>query len=246
VLDLLRANYTFVNERLARHYGIPNVYGSRFRRVTLDDNGVRRGLLGHGSILTVTSYANRTSPVLRGKWIMENLLGTQPPPPPENVPPLTENPVGKMLSMRERMTLHRASPACASCHQLIDPAGLSLENFDAIGRWRTRSEAGTPIDASGGLPDGSTFEGATGLRQALLARPELVVGNAVEKLLTYSLGRGLDHHDAPAVRKITREAAGSDYRFSSLILGIVRSTPFRMRMKSVEPLQSASKDPPLQ
>ncbi|HEY7443675.1 MAG TPA: DUF1592 domain-containing protein [Vicinamibacterales bacterium] len=231
VLDLLRANYTFVNERLARHYGIPNVYGSRFRRVTLDDNGVRGGLLGHGSILTVTSYANRTSPVLRGKWIMENLLGTQPPPPPENVPPLTDNPVGRMLSMRERMTIHRANPACASCHQLIDPAGLSLEHFDAIGRWRTRSEAGTPIDASGGLPDGTTFEGASGLRQALLARPELVVGTTVEKLLTYALGRGLDHHDAPAVRKITREAAGHDYRFSSLILGIVGSTPFRMRMK---------------
>jgi hypothetical protein len=234
VLDLLRANYTFVNERLARHYGIPNVYGSRFRRVTLEDNTVRGGLLGHGSILTVTSYANRTSPVLRGKWIMENLLGTQPPPPPESVPPLTENPVGRMLSMRERMTIHRANPACASCHQLIDPAGLSLENFDAIGRWRTRSEAGAPIDASGGLPDGTTFEGASGLRQALLARPELVVGNTVEKLLTYALGRGLDHHDAPAVRKITREAAGTDYRFSSLVLGIVRSTPFRMRMKGGE------------
>ncbi|RPH59770.1 MAG: DUF1592 domain-containing protein [Acidobacteria bacterium] len=235
VLDLLRANYTFVNERLARHYGIPNVYGSRFRRVTLDDNSVRGGLLGHGSILTVTSYANRTSPVLRGKWIMENILGTQPPPPPENVPPLTDNPVGKMLSMRERMALHRVNPACASCHQLIDPAGLSLENFDAVGRWRTRSEAGTPIDASGGLPDGSTFDGASGLRQALLARPELVVGNAIEKLLTYALGRGLDYHDAAAVRRITRDAVTHDYRFSSLVLGIVRSTPFRMRMKSVEP-----------
>jgi Protein of unknown function (DUF1592)/Protein of unknown function (DUF1588)/Protein of unknown function (DUF1585)/Protein of unknown function (DUF1587)/Protein of unknown function (DUF1595)/Planctomycete cytochrome C len=235
VLDLLRANYTFVNERLARHYGIPNVYGSRFRRVTLDDNSVRGGLLGHGSILTVTSYANRTSPVLRGKWIMENILGTQPPPPPENVPPLTDHPVGKMLSMRERMALHRVNPACASCHQLIDPAGLSLENFDAVGRWRTRSEAGTPIDASGGLPDGSTFDGASGLRQALLARPELVVGNAIEKLLTYALGRGLDYHDAAAVRRITRDAVTHDYRFSSLVLGIVRSTPFRMRMKSVEP-----------
>ncbi|MGH9146065.1 MAG: DUF1592 domain-containing protein [Vicinamibacterales bacterium] len=232
VLDLLRANYTFVDERLARHYGIPNVYGSRFRRVTFDDTSVRGGLLGHGSILTVTSYANRTSPVLRGKWILENMLGTQPPPPPENVPPLTDNPVGKVLSMRERMAAHRANPACSSCHQLIDPAGLSLENFDAVGRWRARSEAGTPIDASGGLPDGSTFEGVDGLRQALLARPGLFVGNTIEKLLTYALGRGLDHYDAAAVRKITHEAESQDYRFSSLVLGIVRSTPFRMRMKA--------------
>jgi hypothetical protein len=180
----------------------------------------------------VTSYANRTSPVLRGKWILENMLGTQPPPPPENVPPLTDNPVGKVLSMRERMAAHRANPACSSCHQLIDPAGLSLENFDAVGRWRARSEAGTPIDASGGLPDGSTFEGVDGLRQALLARPGLFVGNTIEKLLTYALGRGLDHYDAAAVRKITHEAESQDYRFSSLVLGIVRSTPFRMRMKA--------------
>ena len=156
VLDLLRANYTFVNERLARHYGIPNVYGSRFRRVTLGEDSVRGGLLGHGSILTVTSYANRTSPVLRGKWILENILGTPPPPPPPNVPPLKDNgAAGKVLSMRERMAQHRANPACSGCHQLMDPAGLSMENFDAIGRWRTRTEAGTAVDASGGLPDGS-------------------------------------------------------------------------------------------
>jgi hypothetical protein len=230
ILDLLRANYTFVNERLARHYGIPNVYGSRFRRVNFDSTSARGGLLGQGSILTVTSYANRTSPVLRGKWILENLLGTQPPPPPENVPPLTENPVGRVLSMRERMAAHRVNPACSSCHQLIDPAGLSLEEFDAVGRFRTRSEAGAAIDASGGLPDGTTFDGAAGLRQALLARPELFVGTAVEKLMTYALGRGLDHHDAAAVRKIRRDAAKQDYRFSSLVLGIVRSVPFQMRM----------------
>jgi hypothetical protein len=235
LLDLLRANYTFVNERLARHYGIPNVYGSRFRRVNFDSTNARGGLLGQGSILTVTSYANRTSPVLRGKWILENLLGTQPPPPPENVPPLTENPVGRVLSMRERMAAHRVNPACSSCHQLIDPAGLSLEEFDAVGRFRTRSEDGAAIDASGGLPDGTTFDGAAGLRQALLARPELFVGTAVEKLMTYALGRGLDHHDAAAVRKIIRDAAKQDYRVSSLVLGIVRSVPFRMRMKSVDP-----------
>jgi hypothetical protein len=230
VLDLLRANYTFVNERLARHYGIRNVYGSRFRRVNFDSTSARGGLLGQGSILTVTSYANRTSPVLRGKWILENLLGTQPPPPPENVPPLTENPVGRVLSMRERMAAHRLNPACSSCHQLIDPAGLSLEQFDAVGRFRTRSEAGAAVDASGGLPDGTTFDGAAGLRQALLARPELFVGTAVEKLMTYALGRGLDHRDAAAVRKIIRDAAKQDYRFSSLVLGIVRSVPFQMRM----------------
>ena len=151
-LDLLRANYTFVNERLARHYGIPNVYGSRFRRVSLGEDSVRGGILGHGSVLTVTSYANRTSPVLRGKWILENIVGTPPPPPPQNVPPLKDTDAeGRVLSMRERMAQHRASPACAGCHQLMDPAGLSMENFDAIGRWRIRTESGSAVDASGGL-----------------------------------------------------------------------------------------------
>ena len=230
VLDLLRAKYTFVNERLARHYGIPNVYGSRFRRVTLPDDSVRAGLLGHGSILTVTSYANRTSPVLRGKWILENILGTPPPPPPPNVPPLQDTAAaGKVLSMRERMAQHRANPACSGCHQLMDPAGLSMENFDAIGRWRTRTEAGTPVDSSGGLPGGSTFEGVAGLRSALLNRPDPFVTTVAEKLLTYALGRGLEYYDAPAVRAIAREAKGSDYRFSSLVLGIVNSNPFQMR-----------------
>ena len=230
VLDLLRADFTYVNERLARHYGIPNVYGSRFRRVELGEDSVRGGLLGHGSILTVTSYANRTSPVLRGKWILENLLGTPPPPPPPNVPALTDTAAnGKSLSMRERMSQHRANPACAGCHQLMDPAGLSMENFDAIGRWRSRTEAGTAVDASGGLPGGATFDGVRGLRAALLNRPELFVGTVTEKLMTYALGRGMEHYDAPSVRAIAREARKSDYRFSSLVMGIVQSPPFQLR-----------------
>lgn len=229
VLDLLRANYTFLNERLAKHYGIPNVYGSRFRRVELPDESHRGGLLTHGSILTVTSYATRTSPVLRGKWILENILGTPPPSPPANVPPLGENKIGKTLSMRERMVQHRANPACSSCHQLMDPAGLSMENFDPIGRWRMRTEAGTAVDASGSLPDGAAFEGVAGLRQALLAHPDLFVSTLTEKLMTYALGRGLEYNDAPAVRKIVRDARVSGDRFSSLVLGIVKSTPFQMR-----------------
>jgi hypothetical protein len=230
VLDLLRADYTFVNERLAKHYGIPNVYGSRFRRVTLPPGSPRGGLLGQGSVLTVTSYANRTSPVLRGKWILENIMGTPPPPPPPNVPALKDtNGDGRVLSMRERMAQHRANPVCASCHQMMDPAGLSMENFDAIGRWRTKTEAGTAVDASGGLPDGSSFTGVRGLRAALLTRPELFVGTLTEKLMTYALGRGLEYYDAPAVRAVTRHTRGEDYRFSSLVLGIVKSDPFQMR-----------------
>jgi hypothetical protein len=230
-LDLLRANYTYVNERLAKHYGIPNVYGSRFRRVSLGDDSVRGGILGHGSVLTVTSYANRTSPVLRGKWILENIAGTPPPPPPPNVPLLQDTDgEGRVLSMRDRMVRHRASAACSSCHQLMDPAGLSMENFDAIGRWRTRTESGSAVDASGGLPDGSTFTGVSGLRDALLRRPELFVGTLTEKLMIYGLGRGLEHHDSPAIRAIVRNAQAQDYRFSALVLGIVRSDPFQMRM----------------
>jgi hypothetical protein len=230
-LDLLRANYTFVNERLARHYGIPNVYGSRFRRVALGEDSVRSGILGHGSILTVTSYANRTSPVLRGKWILENIVGTPPPPPPANVPLLQETDAqGRVLSMRERMVQHRSRPECASCHRLMDPAGLSMENFDAIGRWRTRTESGSAVDASGGLPDGLEFNGVSGLRTALLRRPELFVATLTEKLMTYGLGRGLEYSDAPSVRAIGRDAQARDYRFSSLVLGIVRSDPFQMRM----------------
>jgi hypothetical protein len=230
-LDLLSGNYTFVNERLAKHYGLPNVYGSRFRRVSLGENSTRGGILGHGSVLTVTSYANRTSPVLRGKWILENIVGTPPPPPPQNVPPLKDTDSdGRLLSMRERMAQHRASPACAGCHQLMDPAGLSLENFDAIGRWRARTEAGSAVDTSGGLPDGSTFTGMSGLRAALLRKPELFVSTLTEKLLTYGLGRGVEYYDAPAVRDIVRDARARDYRFSSLVLGIVSSDPFQMRM----------------
>ena len=230
-LDLLRANYTFVNERLAKHYGIPNVYGSRFRRVTLGEDSVRGGLLGHGSILTVTSYANRTSPVLRGKWILENIVGTPPPPPPANVPLLQETDAqGRVLSMRERMVQHRSRPECASCHRLMDPAGLSMENFDAIGRWRTRTESGSAVDASGGLPDGSEFTGMSGLRTALLRRPELFASTLTEKLMTYGLGRGIEYSDASSVRAIVRQAQAQDYRFSSLVLGIVRSDPFQMRM----------------
>ncbi|MEO8051574.1 MAG: DUF1592 domain-containing protein [Acidobacteriota bacterium] len=229
VLDLLRANYTFVNERLAKHYGISNVYGSRFRRVTFAEDSARGGLLGQGSVLTVSSYANRTSPVIRGKWVLSNILGSPPPPPPPNVPPLKETAdSGKVLTIRQRMAQHRANPPCAGCHKLMDPIGFSLENYDAIGRWRTE-EGGVPVDAEGSLPDGSTFTGVAGLRAALLSNPELFVTTTTEKLLTYALGRGVEDYDAPAVRGIVRAARGEDYRFSSLILGIVNSTPFQMR-----------------
>ncbi len=234
VLDLMTADYTFVNERLAKHYGIPNVYGSRFRRVTLADDA-RRGLLGKGAILTVTSHATRTSPVVRGKWILDNILNAPPPPPPEDVPPLPEaGESGRVLSMRERMEAHRANPVCANCHQLFDPLGLAMENFDAVGRLRERDggSLGVPIDASGELVDGTTVDGVVSLRQALLRQPELFVGTVVEKLMTYALGRGIAAHDMPAVRAIIRETAESDYRFSAIVLGIVRSTPFTMRVKA--------------
>jgi Protein of unknown function (DUF1592)/Protein of unknown function (DUF1588)/Protein of unknown function (DUF1585) len=229
VLELLSANYTFLNERLAKHYGIPNVYGSRFRRVELGESAHRGGLLGQGSILTVTSYANRTSPVIRGKWILSNILGVAPPPPPGKIPTLKENVgVEKVVSMRERMAQHRADPACAGCHALMDPIGFAMENYDAIGRWRTH-ESGTPIDSAGGLPDGSKFEGVAGLQKALLSRPEAFVDTMTEKLMTYSLGRGVEFYDEPAIRRVVHESRGQDYRFSSLILGIVNSTPFQMR-----------------
>src|SRR5579864_2939161 len=229
VVDLLSANYTFLNERLAKHYGIPNVYDSYFRRVTFDGNNPRGGLLGQASILTVTSYADRTSPVIRGKWILTNIVGLPPPPPPPNVPPLKDNGSnGKVMTMRERMAAHRANQPCAGCHSLMDPVGFSLENYDAVGRWRITDED-TAIDASGGLPDGVPFAGVAGLRQALLSRPELFVTTLTEKLLTYALGRGLESYDGAAVRKIVRDAHNSDYRFSALVLGIVNSTPFEMR-----------------
>ena len=229
VLEFLTADYTFVNERLARHYGIPNIYGSHFRRITwLDDT--RRGLLGHGSILAATAYPTRTSPVLRGKWVLENLLGTPPPLPPPNVPALEETSgTGETLSMREAMEQHRANPVCASCHRVMDPPGFALEQFDAVGRFRTRSESDTPIDASGMLQDGTIFEGAAGLRAALLHRPGLFVTTLTERLMTYALGRGVEYSDAPAIRAITRAAARDGHRLSSLILGVIESPPFQMR-----------------
>lgn len=233
-LDLLTADYTFVNERLARHYGIPHVRGSHFRRVTLADTE-RRGLLGQGSILTVTAYPHRTSPVLRGKWVLENLFGTPPPPPPPNVPPLQEPKAGEApVSMRERMVQHRSNPVCASCHSVMDPPGLSLEGFDSIGRRRIVDDAYEPLDTSGVLADGTKYVGASGLRQALLARSDQFVTTLTEKLLTYALGRGVEFYDAPAVRSIVRSAAADDYRLPSLIMALVRSTPFQMRRSARE------------
>jgi hypothetical protein len=228
VLDLLRADYTFVNERLARHYGIPNVYGSRFRRVPVTDDA-RRGILGQGSMLAVTSHAERTSPVLRGKWVLENLLGLPVPPPPPDVPSLKGNSEGeKPKTLREQLAEHRADPVCASCHKVMDPVGFALENFDAVGAWRTR-EPGGPIDASGQLADGTKVNGVVTLRDAILDKPDLFVATMTEKLMIYALGRGVDARDMPAVRGVLREAAKNDNRFSSIVLGIVRSVPFRMR-----------------
>jgi mono/diheme cytochrome c family protein len=229
VLDLLRADYTFVNERLAKHYGIPHVYGSRFRRIALDRDSERGGLLRQGSILTVTSYATRTSPVVRGKWILDNLLGVPPPPPLPDVPALKDNTVEGSLTVRRRLAEHRSNAACAACHNLMDPIGLSLEKFDAVGRRRT-VEDGVPIDASGGFPDGSRFVDVDGLEAALLRRPELFVSALAEKLLVYASGRGVEYYDAPAVRTIVRDARAQDYRFSSVVLGVVKSQPFQMRM----------------
>jgi hypothetical protein len=229
VLDFIKADYTYLNERLAKHYGIPNVYGSHFRRVALDEASRRGGLLRQGSILTVTSYATRTSPVIRGQWVLKNLVGTPPPPPPASVPPLKDNTVSSTLSVRKRLEQHRANAACASCHQSIDPVGFALENFDAVGRWR-ESDDGQSVDASGGFIDGSEFVGTSGLEQALLNRPELFVRTLTEKLMTFALGRGLEYYDAPAVRKIIASAKENDYRFSQVVIGIVQSTPFRMRM----------------
>lgn len=232
VLELLTANYTFLNERLAKHYGIPNVSGSYFRRVTLPADSPRGGLLGQGSILTITSYATRTSPVVRGKWVLENLLSAPPPPPPPNVPALkTEaNETGKTLSMRDAMVQHRASPACAGCHARMDPIGFAMENFDAVGKWRER-DAGVNIDASGVFPDGTRFEGAAGLKKALLAHPDEFVGTVAEKLLMYAIGRNVQYYDAPAVRSIVREAARNNDTFGSLVAAVVKSTPFQMRSK---------------
>ena len=245
VLDLMTADYTFLNERLARHYHIPNIYGSQFRRVTLTDDA-RRGILGKGAVLMVTSHTDRTSPVVRGKWILENLLGAPPPAPPVNAPPLNENPqrAGKVLSMRERMEEHRTNPVCANCHKLMDPIGLSLENFDAIGAWRGRdgstvTNLGTPIDAAGVLLDGTKVDGVVALRNALVRQPDMFVSTLTEKLMIYALGRGVAYYDMPALRSIVRDSAKQNYKFSSLILGIVSSIPFQKRMKPIETTASS-------
>ena len=229
MLDLLRADYTFLNARLAEHYGIPDVYGSHFRRMPVVDTA-RQGLLGHGSVLTVTSYANRTSVVLRGKWVLETLLGAPPPPPPPNVPPLEENDAaGEPTSLREKMEQHRANPVCASCHADLDPLGFTLENFDAIGRWRDDDD-GAPIDAAIAW-NGADIDGPASFRDALLEKSEYeFVRTVAEKLLTYALGRGLDYLDAPTVRQLVRQAAPGGYRWSSLIRGIVESAPFQQRI----------------
>jgi mono/diheme cytochrome c family protein len=231
VLDLLDADYTFLNERLAKHYGIPGVYGERFRRVSLPPDSVRRGLLGKGSILTDTSRPNRTSPVLRGKWILSNIFGTPPPPPLPNVPELKEErDPRKVLPMREQLAQHRANPVCSGCHAQMDELGFALENFDAIGEWRATYSSGAPIDAKAELPDGTVFNGPNELRKVLLNHSDEFSTAMTEKLLTYALGRGLEAFDAPAVRQIKREAARADYRFASLVEGVVTSTPFQMRM----------------
>jgi hypothetical protein len=225
-LDLLTANYTFVNERLAKHYGIPGIYGDQMRRVTIT-NDYRKGLLGQGSILTLTSMANRTSPVNRGKYVLTNILGTPPPSPPANVPPLNEAPEGS-LSMRERMAQHRSNPVCANCHKLMDPIGLALENFDAIGRWRT-ADGEASIDPSDTMYNGIKVNGPASLRQVILSHPDQFVRTMTEMLMTYGTGRGLEYYDMPTIRSIVKDAARSNYRFSSLVLGVVKSAPFQMK-----------------
>jgi hypothetical protein len=233
VVELLTADYSFLNERLAAHYGIRNIYGNHFRRVTFTD-GTRGGLLGQSSVLTVTSYPNRTSVTMRGKWLLSNMLGAPPPPPPPDIPSLKEAGVeGQPRSLRERMEMHRSNPACASCHQRMDPLGFALENFDALGKWRTISD-GAPIDPSASFPDGTRFEGIAGLRTLLASHKEDFVRTLSGKLLAYAIGRGLDYHDMPAIRRIARDAAPADYSWSSVITGIVKSTPFSMAVASGE------------
>ncbi len=232
VVDLLDTDYTFVNERLARHYGIPNVYGAEFRRVAIADPK-RRGLLGQASILSVTSYPNRTAPTIRGKWVMEQLLGSPPPPPPANVPSLKEDASTANMTMRERMEQHRANPNCAVCHRVMDPLGFSLENYDGLGRWRDSTGPGAgKIDSSGVLPDGTKFDGPQGLREVLLSKRDQFVATFAERMTTYALGRGVEEYDQPALRKIVRDAARDDSRWSAIILGIVESAPFQMRKVS--------------
>ena len=232
IVDLLDANYSFVNERLAKHYGIPNVQGSYFRRVTFPAGSPRGGLLGQGSILTLTSYATRTSPVVRGKWVLENLLAAAPPPPPPNIPALkTEGAEpGRTLTMREAMSAHRANPSCASCHARMDPIGFAMENFDAVGRWRDH-DGGSAIDASGVFPNGVTFNGMAGLKKVLLADRQQFVKTVASKLLMYSLGRNLQYYDEPTVRAIVRHSAAANYTLASLVTGVVMSTPFQFRSR---------------
>jgi hypothetical protein len=233
ILDMINADYTYVNDRLAQHYGIPNIYGSHFRRVQQTDPN-RRGLLGQGSVLTVTSYPNRTSPVLRGKWVLENLVGAPPPSPPPNVPALNENTPGlAALSVRDRLVQHRADPACSGCHAVMDPLGFALENFDGIGRYRARDASGV-IDSSGELADGTPVKDAIDLEQILMEHPEYFVDTFTEKLLTYALGRGLEYYDMPVVRAITKQAEDDNYRFSAIIKGIVSGVPFRMKQADAE------------
>jgi mono/diheme cytochrome c family protein len=240
VLELLTANYSFLNARLAKHYGVPDVYGSHFRKVTFDD-GVRGGLLGQSSVLTVTSYPNRTSVTMRGRWLLANILGAPPPPPPADVPALKEAGVdGQPRSLRERMEAHRANPACASCHRRMDPLGFSLENFDALGKWRTSSD-GAPIDASASLPDGTTFTGVAGLRRMVASRDEEFVRTLSAKLLAYAIGRGLDARDMPAVRGIAHDAAAAGNTWSAIVTGIVRSAPFKMAIAAGEPVQRSGR-----
>jgi hypothetical protein len=230
-LRLLDADYTFVNERLAKHYGIPNVYGTRFRRVQLADPN-RRGLLGEGSILGLTAVANRTSPTIRGKYVLSVLLNTPPPQPPPNVPTLDKSATpGKAMTVRQQVETHRANPVCASCHRNIDPVGFALENFDSAGVWRDKTPDGLPIDAAGTLPDGTKVNGPVQLREALLSRPDIFVGAVTENLMIYALGRGLAPADMPVVRSIVKKAAQNDYRLMSVITGIVQSAPFQMRTK---------------
>jgi len=232
VLELIKADYTFLNERLARHYGIPDVYGSRFRRVTLGPDSKRGGLLRQGSVLAVTSFATRTSPIIRGVWVLGSIFGAPPPPPLPNVPSLDESTVSANLPMRERLAAHRSNAVCASCHRTIDPVGFSLESFNAVGQWRDHEADDVPIDVSGALPGVGELRGVAGLEDGLLSRPELFAGTLTEKLLTFALGRGIEYYDAPAVRTIVRDAGNDRYRFSSLILGIVKSAPFQMRKSS--------------
>jgi hypothetical protein len=226
---LLNADYTFVNERLAQHYGIPGIYGSRFRRVTLPNHNQRGGLLAEGALLATTSYPDRTSPVLRGKWLLNNIFGLSVPPPPPTVDRnLETKPGAKPTTMRERLAQHRQDPSCNGCHSVIDPLGFALENFDVIGGWRNIDESGQPVDASGATASGAKIDGLPGLRSLLLDRPEQFPRTVTEKLMAYALGRRLDYYDRPAVRKIVRDATAQNYRWSSLILGIVESPNFLM------------------